>query len=291
MTGLLNQPLCRAILIALLVSAGACVKADLVSIADAGVNAADAADSGHDSANPRDARGAADSDPGPEVSCPVSSVSLCTPQTVVPCDPVCQTGTCDWCTQKCTYVFDGAAAQPTCSSRGQKIFPQACAANSPGSSSQHDDCAPGYLCLAPTIGDNFTYCFGLCASAANCPFGVACGQRKLSAAGGLVAVCDPPYDVCGVGGGCCDPVGGSGCATNRTCLLVSPDPASGHSRTVCEFSYGGGRNSSACDSSRDCLTKNTCVAGTCRQVCNSVYSCPNGGDCTFWGPEYGYCPN
>lgn len=279
----------------LLVSVLACAKADLVPIADVAVDARDTTDLANvaDSANlGHDAR-ADDSSIGPEVNttCPAPSLNLCTPHTAQPCDPVCQTGDCDWCTQKCSYAFDHVAAQPTCTSRGQKIFPQPCAVNSSGSSSQFDDCALGYICLAPIIGDNPTYCFALCASAADCPHSVDCGQRKLSPAGGLVAVCDPPYDQCGTDGTCCDPVAGSGCPANRSCLLVSPDPDSKHSRTVCEFAYGNGRNSSPCDSSRDCLVKNTCVSNTCRQICNSASPCPNSGICTSWGTEYGYCPN
>jgi hypothetical protein len=39
------------------------------------------------------------------------------------------------------------------------------------------------------------------------------------------------------------------------------------------------------------LPKTTCVAGTCRQVCNATTLCASGVPCALWGKEYGYCPN
>jgi hypothetical protein len=267
----------------------ACTQASFMRIADPGGDTQDAGTIG----DAAESVGIAESGPGPEVSvtCPAPDLACSGGATTGTCDPVCQTGSCNWCNQKCTYAFDGVAVEVLCASKNQKIFPQACQVTSAGSLQQFDDCAPGSICLAPTIGDNFTYCFGLCRSKADCLYGVECGQRKLSSAGGWVGVCDPPYDQCGVDGKCCDPLGGGGCETNRVCLLVSPDLGSGHSRTVCEFAYGDGRNSSFCDSSRDCLIKNTCVNNTCRQICNSTNPCPDDGTCTSLGSEYGYCPN
>jgi hypothetical protein len=273
--------------IALLVLGASCVQASFEAATDAAVDAQDAGAIG----------GAGDTGeaggPGAEVSmmCPAPNLACSGKSTTGTCDPVCQTGNCDWCNQKCTYAFNGAAVQSICASKDQKVFPQACQVTSSGSLQQSDDCAAGSICLAPTIGDAFTYCFGLCRSKADCLYGVECGQRKLSPAGGLVGVCDPPYDQCGVDGTCCDPIAGSGCDANRFCLLVSPDLGSAHSRTVCDFAYGDGRNSSSCSLSRDCLLKNTCVNNTCRQVCNSTNPCPNGGICMPLGSEYGYCPN
>jgi hypothetical protein len=274
----------------LLVSTVACTKANLVRITNGGGGAGGAGGAG----GVGDTGGAADASLGPEAGtiCPAPSVPTCVVSTIAPCDPVCQTGTCDWCTQKCSYAFDGVLARATCARKGQKTFPQACGVTSPGSVGQFDDCAPGSICLPPIIGDNPTYCFSLCGSKADCLYGVECGQRKLSSAGGLVFVCDPPYDQCGVDGTCCDPLGVvSRCAENRVCLLVSPDLGSLHSRTVCEFAYGDGRNGSPCDSSRDCQKKNTCANNTCRQVCDSNNACPNDGTCTPWGSEYGICPS
>jgi hypothetical protein len=121
---------------------------------------------------------------------------------------------------------------------------------------------------------------------------MACGQRNLSSPSALIGVCDPPYDPCGTDGTCCNPLGPSGCSAPRgVCLLVSPDQGSRHSRTVCEFDHGGQKPSQPCSASRDCLQKTTCVNNICRQVCNDANSCSSGATCTWWGDEYGYCPN
>jgi len=209
------------------------------------------------------------------------------------CDPVCQLRGCDWCTEKCSYVFDGTNTRPACvSHKGQAAFPDSCVLSSSDLSQQSDDCAPGNICLPPTVGDSIQYCFQLCSIDADCLGGVACGQRKLSSLGDLIGVCDPPYDPCGIDGTCCDPLGLSGCSAPRgVCLLVSPDQGgSQHSRTVCEFDHGGQKPTETCSSSRDCLPKTTCVNNICRQVCNTANPCPS-GDCTQWGTEYGYCSN
>ena len=267
----------------LLVLTAGCSKANFVPITDG-------ADGAGDAVVAEDAADAADSGFGPEAAiiCPAPSVSGCAPNSVGRCDPVCQTGACDWCTEKCTYAYGGGGPVPTCASKGAGTVSGACKVVSAGSSQQVDDCAPGNICLAPMIGDNLTYCFILCRSASDCPY-VQCGQRKLSAAGGFVDVCDPPYDQCGKDGNCCNPLTDSGCDANRFCLLVSPDGGSGHSRTVCEYAYGDGRNGSPCNSARDCQTRNTCVNNACMQVCDTANSCPAGGTCNSLGSEYGYC--
>jgi hypothetical protein len=43
-------------------------------------------------------------------SCGAPSVSACVPQIAAgaPCDPVCQTGGCDWCSRKCSLASDGS---------------------------------------------------------------------------------------------------------------------------------------------------------------------------------------
>ena len=284
----------------LLVSSVACTKASFERIASGGAGGsgggADAGGSGGggqiaDAGDAESAGGSGDASSGPEagVVCPAVPL-VCSATTAGSCDPVCQTGSCNWCTEKCTYAFDGVREQPTCASKGQKTVLQQCRLDSAGLPTQHDDCAPGNICLAPTIGDNLTYCFSLCVRAADCT-NVNCGHRPLSAAGGSVSVCDPPYDQCGVDGTCCDPISGSGCPADRVCLLVSPDSGTKHSRTVCDFAYGNGRNGVTCDSSRDCYIGNACVPdSTCRQVCKSANDCPNSGVCTMWETEYGYCP-
>jgi hypothetical protein len=242
---------------------------------------------------PRDAAAVGDDSPALETSltCPAPSVASCVGGAADPCDPVCQTGACAWCAQKCSYSYAPGAVgtQPACASKGARTLAESCTVVSSGSPEQADDCAPGSICLAPTIGDSFAYCFSLCRSDVDCPYGVACGQRKLSAAGGLIFVCDPAYDQCGTDGKCCDPLADSGCDANRYCLLVSADLGSGHSRTVCEYSYGNGLNGAPCSSARDCLTRNTCVNNTCMPVCNPVKPCPAPATCHPLGAEYGYC--
>jgi hypothetical protein len=276
----------------LLVSSVACTKASFEQITSggAGGSGGDAGSSGGGGQS-ADAGGSGGASSGPEAGVVCPEVPLvCSATTAGSCDPVCQIGNCNWCTEKCTYAFDGVREQPTCASKGQKTVLQQCTLSSAGLPTQNDECAPGNICLAPTIGDNLTYCFSLCVSKADCT-NVACGQRPLSAAGGSVSVCDPPYDQCGVDGTCCDPISGAGCPAHRVCLLVSRDPGTNHSRTVCELAYGNGRNGVTCDSSRDCYIGNACVPdSTCRQVCNSANDCPNSGVCTMWGTEYGYCP-
>jgi hypothetical protein len=200
------------------------------------------------------------------------------------CDPVCQTGSCDWCSKKCSYAYASTgSAQLTCAGFGQKKFPQSCSPGGDGA----DDCAPGSICLAPIIGDKAYFCFTLCNVSGDCPGAVDCGTRKLTASGGEVSVCDPPYDQVGTGG--CNPLEDTGCDAGRACFLVSPDKATNRSRTVCEFSYGDGRNGKACTSARDCMPKNACVDGGCRQVCDSSHGCPSGTSCTMQGSDYGTC--
>jgi len=92
------------------------------------------------------------------------------------CDPVCQLRGCDWCTEKCSYVFDGTNTRPACvSHKGQAAFPDSCVLSSSDLSQQSDDCAPGNICLPPTVGDSIQYCFQLCSIDADCLGGVACG--------------------------------------------------------------------------------------------------------------------
>lgn len=274
---------------ALLLIGVGCAQASFAPVADAAV----AADHPEPTDDVADAQGRAPWDSSQEEAapCPAPSVASCAPAASGVCDPVCQTGDCDWCTEKCTLAYSpgGGAIEPACRLKGAGVFPEACALVAAGSARQSDDCAPGSLCLPPFVGDGPTYCFALCRSRADCTYAVECAPRKLSAAGGTVTVCDPPYDQCGTDGRCCDPIANQGCEPNRICLLVSPDLGSGHSRTVCEFSYGDGRNGSPCASARDCQLRNTCVAGACVQVCTNAAPCPAGSACVAYGSEFGYC--
>lgn len=298
----------------LLVLSLACAKANFVPItSDAEISggAGGSAEAG--------SGGAIGSGPDVSMTCDAAGWSpTCVPSdTPEICDPVCQSGSCNWCLEKCTYVLVGSTAQPTCAGKDPSpagVF-QACGVTSSGSGIQHDNCGPGSICLQPINGGNVDngYCFALCHSAIqNCP-GVACTQRSLSSTGGtvLVSVCDPPYDRCGPDGNCCDPFASStgdastgSCGQGQVCLLVSPDPSSLHSRTVCEFSSGAGKNGAACASAHDCAPANTCVNGGahngCHRVCsNPNYPCPAAtgcilcpvGDCLPWGSEYGFCPS
>jgi hypothetical protein len=273
----------------LVLLAAGCAQAEFVPVNDGAVGPADAKDIGTAS----DASDTGDSSPGPEAPpiCSAPSASGCTPAVTDPCDPVCQVGSCDWCTQKCSYAYaeDNTRPEPACASKGEKPAFATCTPSLPGTPQQFDDCSVGSICLPAFLGDSQRYCFSLCRSPVDCPGGVECGPRPLSPAGGMVDVCDPSYDTCGVDAPCCDPLADTGCGADRYCLLVSPDP-SGHSRTVCEYAYGDGRNGSACTSARDCLTGNVCVNGACMLACDSTRPCVGGTTCVSLGAEYGYCP-
>jgi len=294
----------------LLVSSLACVRASFppIPVVTGGAGAGGAGGSGGQIAGSGGSADAVDSSLGPDVSnsCPGTPVPSCTPTTTDPCDPVCQTGSkCDWCSQKCTYALVGGTAQATCAAKDQSpvaVF-QPCGVKSSGLPVQDDNCLPGSICLQPINGGipSTGYCFALCHNAIqDCP-GTACTQRSLSAAGGNVTVCDPPYSQCGPDGNCCDPLvsvdpdsSSKSCGSGRVCLLVAPDQSSGYSRTVCEFSSGNSKNGDACASAHDCMPANTCVNdgfhNGCHRVCNLAHPCPV-GDCLPWGTEYGFCPN
>jgi hypothetical protein len=301
----LSINLLASCLAVLLVSSFACVRASFppIPVVTGGAGAGGAGGSGGQIAGSGGGADAADSGLGPDVSvtCPGTPVPLCTPTTTDPCDPVCQTGSrCDWCSQKCTYAPFGTTAQATCAAKDPNpvaVF-QPCGVNYSGLPTQDDNCAPGSICLQPINGNSPStgYCFALCHNAVQDCKGVACTQRMLSASGGTVAVCEPSYDQCGLDGNCCDPLApqpGS-CGSGRFCLLVAPDQSSGHSRTVCEFSSGNGKNGAACASAHDCSQAYTCVNdgphNGCHRVCNTANPCPvGGGECLPWGTEYSFC--
>lgn len=268
--------------------AAACTNARFAPL-DAGVEGAVDRDLGQDRASDDLAVGPDSAAEVPSV-CPSPAVPGCLPRTEGACDPVCQTGGCDFCVDKCSYVIADGALVAACRPTGSRRTAEACSIIAAGVAEQADDCAPGNICLPPFIGDSTAFCFALCRDAIDCPYGVACAPRPLSAAGGSVSVCDPPYDQCGRDGTCCDPVTASGCPSERICLLVAPDPGTDHSRTVCELSYGDGRNGAPCSTARDCQRRNVCVNGHCQQVCSSSAPCSTGGACVPYGAEFGYCP-
>ena len=226
--------------------------------------------------------------------CPEVPAPSCTTQILTPCDPVCRTGKCDWCSEKCTVDGNGA---PVCASAGTQASGDRCKIELPDGVSQHDDCKSGNICLEPELGSGYDFCFPLCRTSLDCPAGVACGQRPISpiakAYPVLVSVCDPEYKSCNPSSAspCCNPIKLSGCPFGQYCYLVSPDPG-GDSRTVCEYTTGLGTHTS-CNSSRDCSQGYGCPSsgGTCQQVCdpNATNTC-GGRPCTRSGNQFGYCP-
>lgn len=230
--------------------------------------------------------------------CSAPTVSACTTQiaTGAPCDPVCQAGTCDWCSQKCSLAGDGSTV---CSSVGTRTTGSACVVSLAGTASQYDNCVAGDICLSPVLGSGVFYCFVNCRSSTDCPGGVACASRDiaLTSSGSYITttVCDPTYHKCdsSVAGSCCNPVADTGCSTGQFCYLVTPDPQTNDSRTVCEYGTGIGGRSSVCSSSRDCSEGWACgAAGVCQKVCDPTASnpCSAGGVCTAYGKQYGLCP-
>ena len=232
---------------------------------------------------------------------PVTAKANCLAQAGGRCDPVCQSGDCDWCSQKCTLADDGTA---TCATGGTVAPGETCTVYLSGTALQHDECRPGGICLTPAIGDPISYCFTLCHSDIDCQGAVACSPRPLArndvGPSASALVCDPEYTTCNPNSvkSCCDPLalsaGSNGCQGGRFCYLVTPDP-SGHSRTTCEYTTGGKGRGEACQSSRDCLEKYVCApsgsgtSGSCQRVCNTATPCGS-GTCSQLGAEYGYCP-
>lgn len=235
--------------------------------------------------------------PPDQLICTAPSKSACSSEatTGTSCDPVCQTGLCDWCSQKCSKGGDGVTA---CAKFGPQATGTICTLNARGDPWQNDDCIAGDICLTPDIGGSLSYCFTLCRSSLDCQGGVACADRLIASLAGnnvKTPVCDPPYKECddSILGACCDPIAKTGCSSDRFCYLVSPDIETQNSRTVCEFSTGEGRRGFYCKSSRECMPGWVCTGnGLCQQVCNPdvADSCPAGGVCTHYGKQYGYCP-
>jgi hypothetical protein len=239
---------------------------------------------------------------GPEVrtgdagSCQLPDADVtCLPATTIHgmCDPVCQTGPCDWCHGgKCSIAGDDSTS--ICTSGGSDTLMAFCTVFSPTSHYQYDSCGRGYICLSN--GVDVAQCFSLCGSSADCKGGnVACTQRPVaSPSASLAYVCDPKYDSCDLS--CCDPIiatgSNNGCpSSNQTCYLVTNGPNSQTNRTVCEYVSGGLIRGRQCTNSRDCIPTNACIEGFCHAVC--VYPngpCPGGLTCSPYGNQYGYCP-
>jgi hypothetical protein len=237
--------------------------------------------------------------------CDAPSVKGCQsqPPAGATCDPVCQTGKCAWCEEKCSQAVDG---RTVCSARGALGTGSSCTIFLAGDPRQYDNCSAGNICLTPEPGSGLSYCFALCRSSVDCSTGGGCTGRVLAASGAtqvLVKVCDPPYRSCAPGSPnpCCDPLGtgSAGCDVGQFCYLVAPDSGSHDNRTVCDYTTGGGGRASQCDSSRDCMQGWTCfgaaagITGVCRKVCDPKVTNPcglGGGACGDYGKQYGVCP-
>ena len=165
--------------------------------ASACIRASFSPDEGQDSGPPDLATGVGD-EPVADQICSAPTVTACTSQiaTGAPCDPVCQSGTCDWCGQKCTVAGDGTAV---CASTGPIPSKGLCTIERGGDVAQHDNCMPGNICLSPDPGSGFSFCFPLCRTRADCAADVACAPRSISpiasasSASVTVSVCDPEY--------------------------------------------------------------------------------------------------
>jgi len=211
------------------------------------------------------------------------------PETGNVCNPVCQTGACDWCTQKCTVDGDGKIG---CASKGVVASRAVgCTISNPGEPTQHDDCVPGTICLSPEQGSILSYCFPICSTNSDCVGGATCSPRLVSpVANGstaMAAVCDPEPKSCNPDSlpACCNPILNTGCADGQFCYLVSPDVTD--SRTVCDYTAGF---AVSCASSHECALGYGCTsAGVCKKVCDLTHTCPSGA-CVFAGAQFGFCP-
>jgi hypothetical protein len=214
------------------------------------------------------------------------------------CDPYCQTGTCNWCSEKCTISgYDGTVGCAKINGGGTRG--SGCKISNQGSSSEYDNCDRGFICMgdyASAVPN--THCFQLCQSAADCS-AVACTLRPVAPGANppTARVCDPDYETCSgtisPSYGCCDPTTGAGCALQEICYLVPQiDSATKDNRTVCEYWSGGGRKGDTCISSTDCEVGLFCSSEHCLQACdvNAASPCGSGGTCVgFGGNQFGYC--
>ncbi len=280
----MTTPLSKICLLAVLSLPLACVRAGFESTL------------GPDAAAGSPDQASASPDVAPAQACDAPSLAGCSANIAPgdPCDPVCQAGSgCDWCTQKCSKDING---NTVCSSydktNAQSTYALSTVQNS-GTPNQSDNCAPGNIALMPNPGSALYYCFAFCRTSSDCPGGVDCAPLSLPNASPTdVGVCDPPYDSCNpdATSPCCNPIDSTGCDSGRYCYLVKKD-SSGDSRTACEDTTGTIRRAGNCSSVTDCFQGYTCIDGGCRKVCDpSGTACPNGGVCTPYGSQYGYCP-
>lgn len=285
-----------ACLIAVLVLPLGCVRAHFTDVPVPGTGGSSGGSSG----------GRNDAAPDMQ-SCLSPSPADCTtqPSGLAPCDVVCQTGSCNWCVEKCGVDNQGIVACVPRETQNVANPDAICLPSNPaGASAQSDNCQPGYVCLASGPNNN---CFALCrpGDSLSCP-GTACTQRALG--NNSAWACDPKYTVCDsrVPGSCCNPLWDRNTAPdpNDTCAntggfcYVLTSGSSGSSKTVCEHGPGVNIPKQTCTNPRDCLYKTTCApatgGGQCLPVCSRTIPCAV-GDCNYnstggTGALYGYCP-
>lgn len=213
-----------------------------------------------------------DVDPG-EIFCEDGSASICSPTA---CAPIChkRTGTIADTGDQCTIYY--STTNPA----------------------RYDNCKKGDVCLSADKGGRISYCFTLCAGAADCAAEGACASRDVWSDNVKIQVCDPPAQSCfSASEPCCDPIALTGCDNERSCYLVAPHSGSQDSWTVCEYSTGDVRRGEPCSMSRDCVPGLACyfsssssTAGACRQVCQPTDPDACGGvACTPYGKQLGVC--
>jgi hypothetical protein len=142
-----------------------------------------------------------------------------------PCDPATQTGCAAG--EKCTWIRTAATAteqigQRGCVAAGTKVVNDACAYGATGAATGFDDCAAGFICLAPADEDQATgSCREICNETADAGSLGACEENW--ACGGYVSFFQNETDETALAGVCdptCDPLaqtrdydGAAGCGT------------------------------------------------------------------------------
>ena len=222
-----------------------------------------------------------------------TAIAGCTPEAGA-CDPVCQTGCCT--TEKCTTLNAGiepsAVGQLGCIPNiPARALGETCDHLNVGTVKRSDNCAPGLICVD---GNSASVCLKLCRADTDCGVGTnnKCEKRPIEVPPGSFKA-----KVCGLPPTPCDPTlgQGSGCPPARVCYLVTPDKTAGDT-TVCEFTSGESRPSTACTYSRECFQGSTCApvgAGYCRPVCSHAATppnvCPGITMCQTNGKVFDYC--
>lgn len=224
------------------------------------------------------------------------------------CDPVCQTGQCNWCaSEKCIYTKDSRIVCAPKSGGPNAVAVSLggkCLITNEGKAEQTDNCAPGLVCLTPYPGGESSYCHKLCRiTLSDCPEGKGeykCTARPLShkpdAVYAKVYTCNlTPYYTCGSEGApCCDPSQrtNNGCTDDQYCRLIGKEDGKNLSVTTCDYGAGG-TSKGACSSHVDCMPTYSCLEKECRRVCDPTKTgvCTSVQVCKMdkFGAQYGVC--